>query len=104
LKFDALTLLSAKVDAITQRLGRLNVNFASSNAPFPLCEICSSVDHLTMNCQVGSLFAQDASDQVNYVTISTLDQPMTLFLILIIRVGGIIPISHIGLTLLTCPK
>jgi len=26
-----------------------------------------SIDHLTMNYQVGSPFTQDASDQVNYV-------------------------------------
>jgi len=52
LKLDALTLLSAKVDAMTQRLDRLNVNSASSDAPPSSCEICGYVDHLIVNCQV----------------------------------------------------
>jgi len=33
LKVDALTLLSAKVDAMTQRLVRMNVNAVNSSAP-----------------------------------------------------------------------
>ena len=49
-ELDALTLLPAKVDAMTQRLDHLNVNSASSSAPPPSCEICGSADHLTMNC------------------------------------------------------
>jgi len=36
--------------------------------------------------------------------ILTRDRPMTLIQILITRVGGIIQISHIGLTLPQCPK
>ena len=48
LEVDALTLLSTKVDAMTQRLDRMNVNAVNSNA-LPLCEICGSVDHLTLN-------------------------------------------------------
>ena len=50
---------------MTQRLDRMNVNAINSSAP-PLCEICGSVDHLTLNCQVGSPFAQD-TNKVNYV-------------------------------------
>jgi len=65
IEVDALTLLTTKVDAMTQRLDQLNVNAVNSSAPFPSCEICGLVDHLTLNCQVGSLFAQDSSDQVN---------------------------------------
>jgi len=65
LKVDALTLLSAKVDAMTQRLNRMNVNAVNSSAP-SLCEICGFVDHLTLNCQVGRLFAQD-TNEVSYV-------------------------------------
>jgi len=57
LELDALTLLSVKVDAMIERLGHLNVNSTSSNAPPPSCEICGSVDHLNLNCQVGSRFA-----------------------------------------------
>jgi len=52
---------------MTQRLQRLNVNAVKSSVPSPSCEICGSVDHLTENCQVGSLFTQNTSDQVNYV-------------------------------------
>jgi len=50
---------------MTQRLDRMNVNAVNSSAP-PSCEICGSIDHLTLNCQVGSPFAQDINE-VNYV-------------------------------------
>jgi len=65
LEVDALTLLSAKVDAITQRLDRMNANAMNSSAP-PPCEICGSIEHVTFNCQVGSPFFQDSSE-VYYV-------------------------------------
>jgi len=65
LEVDALTLLSAKVDAMTQRLDRMTVNAVNSSCP-PPCEICGSVHHLTLNCQVGSRFAKD-TNEVNYV-------------------------------------
>jgi len=65
LEVDALTLLSAKVDTMTQRLDCINVNAVNFSAPTP-CEICGSIEHLTLNCQVGSLFSQDSSE-VNYV-------------------------------------
>jgi len=52
---------------MTQGFDHLNMNNASSITPSASCEICGSVDHLTVNCQVGSLFNQDTSDQVNYV-------------------------------------
>ena len=67
LEVDALTLLNTKTDAMTQRLERLNMNALNSSAPPPSCEICGSIDHFTENCQVGSLFAQNTSDQVNYI-------------------------------------
>ena len=51
---------------MTHRLDRLNVNAENSSAPLPP-EICGSVDHLTINCQVGGLFAQDISDRLNSV-------------------------------------
>lgn len=62
-----LILISAKVDAMSNRLDKLNVNIIavaySSNST---CEICSIVDHITTNCYVGSPFAQDtASEQVH---------------------------------------
>ena len=65
LKVDALTLLSVKVDAITQRLDRMNVNALNSSAPSP-CEIYGFVKHVTLNCQVGSPVFQDPNE-VNYV-------------------------------------
>jgi len=65
LQVDALTLLSAKVDAMTQRLDHMNVNVVNSGAP-PHCEICGSVDHLTLNFQIGSPFTQ-GNNEVNYV-------------------------------------
>lgn len=44
-------------DTMTPRLDRLNVNALSSSVSPPLCEICSSVDNLIINCKVESLFA-----------------------------------------------
>jgi len=55
LEVDALTFLSAKVDAMSQRLDRINVNAVNSSSP-PLCEICGSIEYTTLNCQVRSLF------------------------------------------------
>ena len=49
LEVDALILLSTKLDAMTQRLDRMNVDAVNSRAPFP-CEICGSVEHVTLNC------------------------------------------------------
>jgi len=48
LEVDALNLLSVKVDAMTQRLDRTNVNALNSSAPLP-CEICGSIKHVTLN-------------------------------------------------------
>jgi len=58
-------LLPAKVDAVTQRLHRMDVNAVNSSASLH-CEIYSSIEHLALNCQVGSPFAQDTTE-VNYV-------------------------------------
>jgi len=65
LEVDVLTLLSAKVDAMIQRLNQMNVNAVNSSATSP-CEIWGSIEHVTFNCQVGSPFSQDPSE-VNYV-------------------------------------
>jgi len=43
----------------------MNVNAVNFSAP-PPCEICGFVDQLTLNCQIGSPFAQD-TNVVNYV-------------------------------------
>ena len=45
LELDAISMLSAKVYAMAQRLEWLNINFISSSTHSPSCEICVSVDH-----------------------------------------------------------
>jgi len=65
LEIDAITLLSAKVDTMTKRLDQMNVNAVSSSAASP-CEICGSIEHMSLNCQFGSPFSQDPNE-VNYV-------------------------------------
>ena len=67
LELDAISMLSSKANAISQKLERLNVNSVSSSTPSLSYDICGSVDCLTVHCQVGSPFAQDVRDQVNYV-------------------------------------
>jgi len=52
LELDAIALLNTQVDAVSQRLERLKVNVTSSNVPSLSCEICGSVNHLTVNCQM----------------------------------------------------
>ena len=64
LEVDALTLLSTKVDVMNQRLDRMNVNAVNSSAPSTY-EICGSIEHVTLNYQVGSPFSKDPS-KVNY--------------------------------------
>ena len=49
LEVDAVTLLSTKIDAMTQRLDQMNVNAVNSNASFPY-QIYGSVEHVTLNC------------------------------------------------------
>ena len=55
-KFDinALTLLPTKMDVMTQKLDRLNVDVVNSCAPSPSYDRCGSHDHVTENCQVGT--------------------------------------------------
>ena len=50
LELDAIFILSAKVDAMSQKLEHLNVSSPSSSTLSPSCELCGSVDHLTVNC------------------------------------------------------
>ena len=45
LEIDALTLLSAKINATNQRLDHMNVKSVNSNVP-PPCEICDSIERL----------------------------------------------------------
>jgi len=55
LEINAITLLSAKVDAMTHRLDQMNVNAVNYSA-LPPCKICGSIEHMTPNFQVGSPF------------------------------------------------
>ena len=64
LKVDALTSFSAKVDAMTQRLDRMNINAVNFSTHSPY-EICGSIEHVTLNSQVGGSFSKDPSE-VNY--------------------------------------
>ena len=48
LEVDTLTFLSTKVNAVTLGLNRMNVNAVNSSA-HPLCENCSSIEHVTLN-------------------------------------------------------
>ena len=43
----------------------MNINVVNSSAPSP-CEICDSIEHISLNFQVRSPFSQDP-DEVNYV-------------------------------------
>ena len=43
------------------------MNAVNSSAPPPSCEICGFINHLTENCQVGSPFTQNTSNQAKYV-------------------------------------
>jgi len=53
---NALTLLTVKMDAMTQKLDRLNVSTVNSCAPSPSCDRCGSLYHVTENCQVRNPF------------------------------------------------
>jgi len=44
---DTVTLLTVKMDAMTQRLDRLNVNAMNSYASSPTCDRCGSHQHMT---------------------------------------------------------
>jgi len=65
LEVDAFGLLSAKVDAMTKRLDKLNGNAVNSSALSP-CEICGSIEHIFLHFQVESPFSHGI-DEVNYV-------------------------------------
>jgi len=63
-EIDALTLLTAKMDAMTQKLDKLNVYVVNSCAPSPLCDRCRSLEHVSENCQVGNPFAPPMSSMM----------------------------------------
>jgi len=64
---DALSLLTSKMDAMTQSHNTSNINTVNACAPSPTCDGCGSFDHLAVNCQVGNPFSPSSSDQVAYV-------------------------------------
>jgi len=47
---DALTFLTVKIAALTQRLDRLNVNAVDACALSLACDRCGSFDHMTVHC------------------------------------------------------
>jgi len=55
LEVGAFTLLFAKIDAITKKLDQLNVNAVNSSTP-SRCEICGSIEHISLHYLVRSLF------------------------------------------------
>jgi len=65
LEINTLTLLSAKVDAMSHRLDQMNVSAVNSSAP-SACETYGSIEHITLNYQVRSPFSQD-SNEVKYI-------------------------------------
>jgi len=67
LELDVIFMLSSKVNVMSQKLESFNVNSVSSSTPSLSCDMCGSINHLTVHCQVSSPFAQDVSDRVNYV-------------------------------------
>ena len=73
LELDDISMLSAKVHAISKRLEQMNVNPISSSTPSSSGEIYGSIDHLTMNCEVNSPIAIDVSEPINYVNNFILD-------------------------------
>jgi len=64
---DALTLPTVKMDAMTQKIDKLNVNAVNSCAPSPLCDRCGSLDHVIENCQVRNPFAPPHVEHAAYV-------------------------------------
>jgi len=76
----------------------MNIDAINSSAS-PLCEICESIEHLTLNCQVGTPFPKTQVKSIMLIT-SNRDRPMIDILILITRIGGIMHIFLIGLTLI----
>ena len=49
LEVDVITLLSAKVDAMSKRLDQMNVNVVNSSAPSH-SEICGSIECISLHC------------------------------------------------------
>jgi len=102
---DTLTLLTAKMDVMTQRLDRLNVNVVNLSAPSSTFDRCDSYDHLTVNCQVRNLFSLSHNEHVAYVN-SFQRRPNhdPYANILIILVGSITRTSLLEMSLCLFPR
>ena len=76
-ELDAITLLTAKMDAMTQKLDKLNVHAVESCAPSPLCARCGSFEHVAENCPVGNPLAPSILRMFHMLIISNPGRPMT---------------------------
>jgi len=56
--------LAAKVDALTQKLEKLNVSAINPSSSSPPCEVYGIHGHIGVDCQLGS--AIDSIQQMNY--------------------------------------
>ena len=104
MELDAISVLSAKVDAMSQKAECLNVNSISSSTLSPSCETWGSIDHFIVNCQVRGPFAPEVGGPANYVNNFNPRLTNNPFLKTILLVGGITPASHIFLIALLCLK
>jgi len=57
--------LAAKVDALTQKIEKMNVSAVTPAPVSSPCEICGVFGHIGVDCQLGS--AIDGVEQLNYV-------------------------------------
>jgi len=56
--------LAAKVDALTQKIEKMNVSPVTPTSVSPLCEICGVFGHIGVDCLLGS--AINGIEQMNY--------------------------------------
>ncbi|KEH15603.1 hypothetical protein MTR_0750s0010 [Medicago truncatula] len=65
--------LAAKVDALTQKFEKLNVNTVTPSPTSPPCEICGIFGHFGVDCQLGS--ATNSIEQLNYAQYNQRTRP-----------------------------
>ncbi|KEH19535.1 hypothetical protein MTR_8g463500 [Medicago truncatula] len=69
--------LAAKVDALTQKFEKLNVNAVTPSTTSPPCEICGVFGHIGVDCQLGS--AINGIEQMNYAQYNQGTRPNQFF-------------------------